>query len=141
MIWILLAALGVPLWLVLGALGAGLLSRRAFTRAPGVFRAKLRATAGTSPGFGPSWPRQPVYARWVHDVLLVHQGLALVRNRALPVAQVPGPLVPAGPSEVKRLGPAPVTLSVVLDNGAVLQVAAAPEAREDLGGPFATVVV
>jgi hypothetical protein len=51
MIWILLAALGVPPWLVLGAPGAGLLSRRAFKRAPGVFPAKVRTVTGQVPGF------------------------------------------------------------------------------------------
>ena len=48
MIWILLAALGVPLWLIVGALTAGLLARRAFKRGLGVFPAKLRVVAGAS---------------------------------------------------------------------------------------------
>ena len=47
---IVLAALGVPLWMVVGALAAGLWSRRSFKRAPGVFPAKLRVTAGEVPG-------------------------------------------------------------------------------------------
>ena len=47
---IVLAALGVPLWLVVGALAAGLWSRRSFKRAPGVFPAKLRVMAGEVPG-------------------------------------------------------------------------------------------
>jgi hypothetical protein len=37
MVWILLAALGVPVWLVVGVLAAGLWSRRALKRSPGVF--------------------------------------------------------------------------------------------------------
>jgi hypothetical protein len=36
MIWILLAALGIPLWMIVGALIAALRSRRAFKRAAGV---------------------------------------------------------------------------------------------------------
>ena len=84
MIWILLAALGVPLWLVVGALSGALWSRRQFRRAAGVFPCKVRIVSGPE---GPGkWTRSTAHARWIHDVLLVHVGLALVRFRALPVA-------------------------------------------------------
>jgi len=141
MIWILLAALGVPLWLIVGVLAAGLLSRKAFKKAPGVFPAKLRLSAGVASGIKSSWPRLPAYARWVHDVLLVHHGLALVRNSALPVAEVSGRIVSGKPEEVKRLGPQPMLLSVVLDNGATVDVAAPAEARDVMVGPFTGVLV
>ena len=42
MIWVLLAALGVPLWIVVGVLMGALWSRRRFKREPGAFAAKLR---------------------------------------------------------------------------------------------------
>ena len=141
MIWILLAALGVPLWLIIGALTAGLLSRRAFKRSPGVFPAKLRVTAGASSGTGPSWPRMPVYARWVHDVLLVHQGIALVRSRALPVASVTGPITTASPDDVKKLGPRPMLLALVVDDGSTVELAAPDDARDAMVGPFCGVLV
>jgi hypothetical protein len=57
---IVLAALGVPLWMVVGALAAGIWSRRSFKRAPGVFPAKLRVTAGEVPGLKTTWPRRVV---------------------------------------------------------------------------------
>ena len=50
MVWILLAAIGIPLWMVVGALVATLLSRRRFKRAPGVFPAKLRIVSGDVAG-------------------------------------------------------------------------------------------
>ena len=102
---IVLAALGVPLWLVVGALAAGIWSRRSFKHAPGVFPAKVRVTAGEVPGLETSWPRRCVYARWVHDVLLVPRGIALVRNAAFGVAQVTGPVRSGEPRSISGLEP------------------------------------
>jgi hypothetical protein len=141
MVWILLAALGVPVWLVVGALAAGLWSRRGFKRSPGVFRAKLRVAAGEVPGFKSSWPRGPGYARWVHDVLLMHRGLALVRNKELAVAGVNGPLVVGGPEEITRLGPSPVVLALTLDGGATVKLAGPSEDRDAVAGPYAGVLL
>jgi hypothetical protein len=145
MVWILLAALGVPVWLVVGALAVALWSRRSFKRAPGVFPAKLRVVAGEVDGelagLGASWPRRPVHARWVHDVLLVHRGLALVRSRALPVAGVVGPLADGSPEELTRLGPSPVVLTLSLDGGAQVALAAARDDREALVGPYGVVLL
>jgi hypothetical protein len=141
MVWILLAALGVPVWLVVGALAAGLWSRRAFKRAPGVFPAKLRVEAGEVPGFKTSWPRGAAYARWVHDVLLVHRGLALVRNNVLAVAGANGPLVVGGPEEITRLGPSPVVLSLTLDGGATVELAGRSEDRDAVVGPYPGVLL
>jgi hypothetical protein len=136
MIWILLAALGVPLLLVVGALTGALLSQRAFKRRSGVFRAKLRVTAGECQGIKTSWSRLPMYACWVHDVLLVHQGIALVRSRALPVARVTGPIAATSPDTVKKLGPKPIVLPLVLDDNTTVEVAAPADSREIVVGPF-----
>jgi hypothetical protein len=137
MVWILLAALGVPVWLVVGALAGGLLSRRAFKRAPGVFRARLRLSNDGASDADASWSRTPVYARWAHDVLLVHKGFALVRYSALPVAEVSGQLVPAASEDIKGLGAAPVVLTLALDDGRTAEVAARAEDRDDVVGPYA----
>ncbi len=137
MVWILLAALGVPVWLIVGALAAGLWSRRNFTRAPGTFRAKLRLTAdGASPA-GTSWPRSAVDARWAHDVLLVHRGFARARYIALPVAEASGPVVAGEPGQIKGLGTRPVVLTLTLDDGRTAEVAARPADRDDMVGPYA----
>ncbi len=45
MVWILML-LGVPVWLLAGVAAAGLWSRRAFKRLPGVFPAKVRVATG-----------------------------------------------------------------------------------------------
>ena len=128
----LLAILGVPLWLVLGGVGAGLWSRRTFRKSPGVFAMKARVV--DSEAEPPKWKRQVSYARWVHDVLIVHQGLAMVRNRALPVASASPPTISS--SGVRGLGEDPVVVRLSLDDGDVVEVAAATDDRDLLSGPF-----
>jgi hypothetical protein len=49
----------------------------------------------------------PGYGRWVHDVLLVHQGLALIRVQPIPVAGIVAEPGKTDPAKVKGLGPAP----------------------------------
>jgi hypothetical protein len=78
-IWALLAILGVPIWLVVGVLTGALLSRRRF-RAQGDVFALSRREEGED-----DWPRRRVYGRYVHDVLVVNSGLALVRTSVQPV--------------------------------------------------------
>lgn len=74
MVWALLAILGVPIWLVVGALAAALLGRRRFKAQAGVFRIKERQADNDK------WPRNTAYGRVVHDVLVLNKGLALVRT-------------------------------------------------------------
>lgn len=135
MLWILLATLGVPIWLIVGALAGALLSRRAFKNAPGVFRAKLRVTRGAARGLKPNWARMPAYAAWVHDVLIVQEGLALIRSKALPVSSAADIKV-MSQEAVKGLGDMPSVLTLLLDNGATVELAAPAEASELMVGPF-----
>jgi len=130
MIWILLAILGVPLWLVAGALIAGLLSRRNFCRSPGVFKTKLRLQAGEVHGLDASWPRLPGYGRWVHDVLIVHRGLALVRTTAYPVASAGPPDASTEPPS--HLGEAPLVMELTFDDGAIVEMAVPHESSAAL---------
>ena len=74
MIWAALAMLGVPIWLVVGALGGALFNRHRFKSLPDVIPLLFRE-AGED-----KWPRRPAYGRYVHNVLIVNQGLALVRT-------------------------------------------------------------
>jgi hypothetical protein len=135
-IWIILAALGIPIWLVLGGLVATLLSRRSFKRRPGVFPVKLRVVTGEAAKLKASWPRRPGYARWVHDVLLVQHGGALRQTEALAVARMMGPISPADPDDIRALGDAPLVMSLELDGGATIELAAPADARATMVGPF-----
>jgi hypothetical protein len=133
MIWILLAALGVSLW----AIAAGILfvvwSRRRLRQTPGVFACHVRPAgpAETSDG----WPRAKRYAYWVHDVLLVHHGPALLRYDALAVASVVGP---SAATAAKGLGDQPMWLRLHLDDGRLLDVVARDHDLSTASGPFVT---
>ena len=82
MIWAVLALLGIPIWLIVGALMAVWQIRRAVKRQPGVFEVSVR-NAGAD-----KWPRQPSYARVIRDVLVLNRGLALLRAEVHPLDAV-----------------------------------------------------
>lgn len=129
MIVVLLVALGIPIGLALGALGGALWTRRSFRRSPGVFAVKVRGADLDSA----RWPRRAVYAHWAHDVLIVHQGIALARSRVLPVAGAAElPLA----ADVGGLGDGPVGVRLQLDDGSLVDVAAAGHDRDALVGPI-----
>jgi hypothetical protein len=133
-IWILLAALGIPLWMIAGMLVGTLLSRRAFKRIPGVFPAKLRTVSGEVAHLKSTWPRRLSYVIWVHDVLLVQRGVALLRTSALPVARATGSILIS--EEISGLGERPPTMTISLDNGAEVELASRADARDTMVGPF-----
>ncbi len=74
MIWALLAILGVPIWLVLGGLMSALWSRKNFRAQDEVFALYFRDHGDDG------WPRAVSWGRYVHNVLIVNHGLALVRT-------------------------------------------------------------
>jgi hypothetical protein len=141
MVAILLALLGVPLWLVVGMVLGALYSRRRFKRTPGVFRCKLRLVAGTVGALKTTWGRAPAYGRWVHDVLLINQGVALVRVLPVPVAGVVAGPEKADPAVIKRLGPAPRVLRLRVDGGSTIELAAGEPDELRMLGPFADTAV
>jgi hypothetical protein len=123
-IWILLAALGVPVWLVVGILAAALINRRRFKRVPGVFSVRLRRGAGAAQESKDKWRR--AQALWVHDVLLVYQGIALMRVRPLPVAEMLEESTPPPPVG-RRSGGSARAMRLRLDDGSEVTVAFAEE--------------
>lgn len=137
MVAILLAVLGVPLWLVAGMVLGALYSRHRYKQSPGVFRCKIRLVDGTAGSLKRTWSRMPAYGRWVHDVLLVNQGLALVRVLPVPVAAVVAGPDKADPAEVKRLGPAPMVVTLRVDGDATVALAAGEPDEPRMLGPFA----
>ena len=137
MVAILLAVLGVPLWLVAGMVLGALYSRHRFKQTPGVFRCKVRTITGTVGPLTPTWGRMTAYGRWVHDVLLVNQGLALVRVLPIPVAGVAAGPEKADPAEAKRLGATPMVLTLRVDGGGTVALAAGARDELRMLGPFA----
>jgi hypothetical protein len=123
---LLAALLGIPLWLIVGALLLLVWHARQVRRAPDVFACKLRVVSGVAPGLSTNFPRRKGYANWVHDVLALRAGPGLMRIYLLPVAGLAAPARGGDPA-VKGLGEKPQLLAVRLDNGAVVEIAV-PEA-------------
>jgi hypothetical protein len=121
-IWALLAILGVPIWLLIGVLVGIGLSRRAFKHQPGVFVLAVRAENGDR------WPRRPVHARLVRDVLVFNRGLALLRTEVLAIDAVDRIDLTDRP---KRPADA-VGRLVELENGLRLELAVEPNVAERL---------
>lgn len=136
LIAIIFGFLGIPLWLIVGMLVFIFWTRHRFKRTEGVFPFKGLIESGSAPGFGKKYPRQSGYARWVHDVLLVHKGLALIHTIPLGVVDVIGHPEKAGDENVKRMGEKPAMLSFRLDNGAVVRLVVRAETVDLAMGPY-----
>ena len=136
MIWVILAFLGIPLWLIAVGILGSLWNRRQVKNTSGVFACKLRASSGDVPGIGGKFSRMSSYALWVHDVLIVYSGLPLAKSKPYPVVKAEAPLAAADTDEVKRLGEQPQLLTLRLDDDASLEVAAAQGDSKLLLGPF-----
>jgi hypothetical protein len=138
MIPLLAALLGIPIWLVVGAILLLVWHARQVRRTPDVFACKVRVVSGVAPGLSTKFPRRKHYANWVHDVLVLQAGPGLLRTSLLPVAGLAAPARGGDPAEVKGLGEKPHLLAVRLDNGAVIEIAVPETAAERLREPLAT---
>jgi hypothetical protein len=137
-----------PWWalVVAGGLLGGLLwpawrDRRDFVRVPGTFRCRVRLRSAALPGFPSRWTRLPRHARWVHDVLVVRSGLLRPRLHVLPVHVAEGELVELDRLRVRGLGPRPVSVRILLDDGAAVEVASTAADQALLAGPFVVLAV
>ncbi len=132
MIWALLAALGVPLWLCAAGILTLLLRNRALRTRPGNVPVRVRR-----PGKRRWWPG---HGLWVHDVF-AFRGLPAAWKEAL-VWAADASVRPADEQERKklhRIGDEPVVATLTLVDGESLEVAARAEDVDDLLGPFSPV--
>ena len=131
MLWALLALLGVPIWLVLGALGAGTINRRRFQRSPGVFPMRMREVNIDNRKWG-----KKVHARWVHDVLLTNVRFALVFTVPYGTHKAINSPTPADPATVKGLGDDIESFTLELDDHTKVEIAYSTENRHLAAGPY-----
>ena len=117
MIWATLIFLGIPIWLILGALGGGLWSRHRFQQQPGVFPIRVRVVADEEE----KWSGK-MHALWVHDVLLANKGFARVRTMPYGVQRIARPVAAVDASTIKGLGDDPVSFVVIVDDGRELEI-------------------
>jgi len=78
-----------------------------------------------------TWPRQLSYGRYVHDVLLVNHGLAMVKTSVHVVEHVDR--LDLGDTILKKLDD-PIAFAIRLDDGSEFELAV-DQARSDSDGP------
>ena len=114
MIWATLAFLGVPIWLVLGALIGATGSRHQFRAQPDVVPLAFRSAGDDT------WPRRLAYGRYLHNVLIVNHGLAQIRTSVHVVEQVDR--LDLGATTFKHIEN-PIAFAVRLDDGSDYELA------------------
>jgi hypothetical protein len=114
MIWATLAFLGVPIWLVLGALIGAMFSRHHFKNQPDVVPLLFRAADDDK------WPRRLAYGRYVHNVLIVNHGLAQIRTSVHVVEHVDR--LDLGDTTFKHIDD-PIAFAILLDDGSEYELA------------------
>jgi len=129
MIWAILALLGVPLWLCALGILAIALNNRKLRKRHGDIPVRVRR-----PG-KKRWTRG--HAIWVSDVFAWRGSPAAWNEDLVQVSRVT--LRTADPEERKklhRLGDDPAIATLAIVDGDALEVAAGPEERSALVGPF-----
>jgi hypothetical protein len=114
MIWATLAFLGVPIWLVVGALSGAMISRHQFRAQTDVIPLLFRAADDDK------WPRGLAYGRYVHNVLVVNHGLAQIRTAVHVVEHVER--LDLGDTTFKHIVD-PIAFTVQLDDGSEYELA------------------
>ena len=109
-----LALLGIPIWLLLGALIGAMYSRHNFKAQPDVVPLMFRAADDDT------WPRGLAYGRYVHNVLIVNHGLAQIRTSVHVVEQVER--LELGDTTFKHIDD-PIAFAVRLDDGSEYELA------------------
>ncbi len=129
MIWAILAALGVPLWLCAMGILTLLLRNRALRKRPGNVPVRVR-----QPG-KKRW--SPGHGVWVHDVF-AFRGLPAAWKEALVWAAGATVRMPTDEERKKlhRIGAEPVVATLTLVEGQTIEFAARSEHENDLLGPF-----
>jgi hypothetical protein len=130
----LLAVLGVDLWVILVLFAVVLARKRWVSHQPGAFKGAIRVIEGDVPGLRTRWKRG--YGHWVRDILVWTKAPFLFRNELVPADALAGEARGAKPGEVRRLGKHPAVVSLVVDGGARIQVAASADGQGRAPGPF-----
>jgi hypothetical protein len=130
MIWAILVAVGVPLWLCAAGIGVLVLRNRSLRNREDNVPMRLRATPDGR------WRRG--HGLWVHDVLSFRASPAGWSESLLWVTDATADVATdAEKKKLHRLGDDPVIVSLAVDGGAVVEVAAKSEHLGPALGPYA----
>lgn len=135
MVFLVAVLCGAPLLVLCGARLSVLRTRRALSSLPDAFRCKVTAVVGT-PASRRRWPRRTCHAVWLHDSLIVVHGTWWARVVPFAVRVAEGAVDTAPPGEVSGLGGHVVMMSLRLDDGSHVVVAAPESARALISGPY-----
>lgn len=143
MVLALTATITAVVCLLAGAVGATVSTRRLFASSPQAFRCKIGQVVG--PSIGPDkasggtatlrWPWLPSHAIWVHDSLIVVRGFFRTRIRPLAVHFAEG-AVCGGHHRLTGVGADPVFLTLELDDGSQVVLAAPRSVKSLVVGPY-----
>lgn len=128
MVWVILAALGVPLWLCAIALLTLVFRNRSLRKRPGNVPVRVRRAAGRA---------RAGHAVWISDVFVWRGSPAAWKEELEQVSSAS--LRPANDDErgeLHRIGDDPVIASLTLVDGGTIQVAARREHGAAVLGPF-----
>jgi hypothetical protein len=130
MIWAILAAVGVPLWLCAAGILTLLLRNRALRARPGNVPVRFRRSNKNR------WI--PGHGVWIHDVF-AYRGLPAAWKEALVWGTDAAVRVADDQERQKlhRIGDEPVIVTVSLAEGGTIELATRAELKDRLLGPFA----
>lgn len=128
MIWVILAVIGIPLWIIALGLGVLLYRNRVLRLREGNIPCRLQDAAGGR------WSRG--HGIWVHDVFAFRASPASWKDRMAWVEQVT--LRPPNAEEARKLRRLadPVIAEMLVDDGSDFRVATDDSRRSDLTGPI-----
>jgi hypothetical protein len=134
MIFVILAAIGVPLWLIAVGIGSLIVRGHRLKRRPGNIPCRVRQ------GPGKRWV--PGHAIWVNDVF-AFDGSPAVWNESLTWVKEVSPLeLDQGEAKkLRRLGPGATAVTLTADNGERFAVATKAGLSRDLTGSFESIEV
>lgn len=129
MIWAILAALGVPLWLCAIAILTLVFRNRQLRKRPGNIPVRIR------PSEKKRW--MPGHCVWVHDVLAFRGSPAAWKEGLYWVTETSSRETNSEErKKLHRLGDEPIIATVTLESGQTIEFAARPEHKDTLLGSF-----
>jgi len=113
--------LGIPLWMLFGAIGLIIWNRKHVKKQTGMFviKTRLESEHGKKKA---KWSKKG-YAQWVHDVLIIRSGMGLMKSTPYGVKKVESNPKIGSPHEIKGLGEKPILITVRLDDDSRLHIA------------------
>jgi len=135
MYWLLSVLVVIPALMLFAALTLTFGARRSLSSMPQAFPCKIGITPRSA---GPNirWPRRVSYATWVDNALIVADGLLRAKVRMVNVRVAEGMVDRPAMGRPSGLGVRPVYLSLQLEDGLQVVVAAPRGAESLVAGPY-----